>query len=168
MKLRHIVMAAATTSALATATAAGLSTNDEEFVTKAAQAGMTEVQAGQIAETQSDDPTVKAFAAHMVEDHNKVNQELSSLVSAKGGALPQSVSDDQARLLGLLKAASGKDFDKLYSDKLGVMAHEETINLLIKEARNGDDADLKAFASRTIAPVRMHLDMARELNRSVH
>ncbi|MFA9441628.1 DUF4142 domain-containing protein [Uliginosibacterium sp. sgz301328] len=168
MKLRHIVIAAMAGGALSTAGAAGLTANDKAFITKAAQGGMTEVQASQLAETQSSDPKVKAFAARMVEDHSKANQELISIVSAKGGTLPPSVSEEQAKLLGLLKTSSGKDFDKLYADKVGVKAHEETVNLLVKESRSGDDADLKAFATRTLTPVRMHLDMAKDLNRAVH
>ena len=48
-----------------------LSSNDREFITKAATGGMTEVQLGEIARKNAASDAVKQFASRMVQDHGK-------------------------------------------------------------------------------------------------
>ena len=47
--------------------------SDTTFVTKAAAAGMLEVQASQVAITRASNPDVRAFAQRMVKDHTTVS-----------------------------------------------------------------------------------------------
>ena len=42
-------------------------------------------------------------------------------------------------------------------------AHEEAIELFDQEARNGSDAELKAFAQKQLPGLRNHLKQARDL-----
>jgi putative membrane protein len=44
-----------------------------------------------------------------------------------------------------------------------VKDHEEDIAEFEKEARSGKDADLKAFAEKTLPTLKEHLKMAKEL-----
>src|SRR6478736_8280587 len=58
--------------------------SDKMFVEKAAVGGMFEVKSSQVAQQMATDANVKNFAAHMVADHTKANQELMSLARTKG------------------------------------------------------------------------------------
>ncbi|MFT4171166.1 MAG: DUF4142 domain-containing protein [Rhodocyclaceae bacterium] len=172
MRPLRMTMALLACSVFSWATAAPLiselSQTDRDIVYQLAQGGLTEIQAGQLAETHSSDPKVKAFAARMVDDHTQTNQKLAHLAAGKSVQLPPNVSTRQAKLIALLRGAKGKDFDKLYADKAGVEAHEETVKLLTQASRTAQDPELKAFASETLTPVRTHLEMAKDLNRAVH
>ncbi len=58
---------------------------------------MAEVQLGQSAEAKATDPKVKEFAAMMVADHTKANEELKSLAGIKNIALPAAVSEEMQK-----------------------------------------------------------------------
>ena len=51
-------------------------TADQDFVTKAAQGGLAEVELGTIAEDRASAADVKKFGQQMVDDHGKANDEL--------------------------------------------------------------------------------------------
>src|SRR6478609_4440042 len=65
-----------------------LSARDYKFVVDAAKGGMAEVTLGQLAAQKATDPSVKDFAQRMVQDHQKVNDELTKLAAQKGATLP--------------------------------------------------------------------------------
>jgi putative membrane protein len=44
-----------------------------------------------------------------------------------------------------------------------VMGHEEAVSLFEKQAKNGKDGDLKAFAEKTLPTLKEHLKMAKEV-----
>lgn len=55
-----------------------LSTTDQQFVTKAAQGGLAEVQLGQLASQKASSSAVKQFGQRMVTDHTQVYTVASS------------------------------------------------------------------------------------------
>jgi putative membrane protein len=138
---------------------------DASFMKDAAEAGMAEVQAAQIAQKQSQNDQVKAFATQMEQDHTKANDELKALADSKGVKLPTSPSmTDKAKLKML--GGHNKDFDKDYSEGFGVKAHEKAVKLFQKEAKDGKDADAKAWAEKTLPTLQHHLEMARDLEKA--
>lgn len=70
-----------------------LSQVDREFMVKAAQGGMAEVQFGQIALQRASSDTVKQYAQRMIEEHTKANNELMALAKAKGVTLPTTIGE---------------------------------------------------------------------------
>jgi len=69
-----------------------IASDDKSFVMKAAEAGMSEVEMGQLALQQASNEEVKRFAQRMVDDHSKANTELMQLAQSKGITLPASTS----------------------------------------------------------------------------
>ena len=70
----------------------GVPTSDRQFMDKAAQGGMAEVELGQLAQQNAQSPDVKAFGKRMVDDHSKANDQLKQLASQKGVSLPTSLN----------------------------------------------------------------------------
>jgi len=129
--------------------------SDKEFVMKASQGGMTEVQLGKLASDKGGTSEVKGFGSRMVKDHSQANDELKSIADKKGLAVsPKLDSKDQAQVDRLSKL-SGPAFDKAYVTNQ-VRAHESTVELFKEEAKSGQDPDLKAFASRTLPTLQEH------------
>ena len=52
---------------------------DTQFLAKAIQDGMAEVDLGKTAEKKASSPEVKRFAEHMVKDHSAANKKLEAL-----------------------------------------------------------------------------------------
>lgn len=140
-----------------------LSGDDKSFFNNAAEAGLAEVEGGKLAQQKASTSEVKDFAARMVTDHGKVNEELKALAESKGATVSTEPSLMQK---GELKALSLLDdkFDENYVDRMGVAAHESTIELFQDTIKNSEDADIKAFAEKTLPSLQEHLKMAQDLN----
>ncbi|KWF22756.1 DUF4142 domain-containing protein [Burkholderia pseudomultivorans] len=138
---------------------------DAEFVDQAALAGKSEVQASQLALKQAKSPDVRAFAQRMIADHGKANAKLRQIASSKG-ITPQTVqvSDPDVEAL---RGKSDHDFDVAYVAAVGPEAHRKAVALFDGEARNGKDAELRAFARSTLPTLKHHLSMAQALERKV-
>ena len=63
----------------------------------------------------------------------------------------------------MLSERKGSSFDRHYADSIGVKAHQDTIKLFQKEVDKGSDADVKAWASKTLPTLQHHLEMAQAL-----
>lgn len=137
--------------------------SDAGFMKQAAQNGHVEVEASQLALTKATNADVKAFAQKMVDEHTKTGQQLNALASRKGVELPTGPSIVQKTKMKLLDTADGASFDRRYAKSIGVEAHEETVKLFERAAKDARDADVKAFAAQTLPALREHLKMARAL-----
>jgi putative membrane protein len=93
--------------------AAQLSDTDRKFVEQAAIDGLAEVQFGKLAQKKGANDAVKKFAARMVQDHGKANQQLKQLASAKGVQLPTDLDDRHKEDMQRLEKLSGAEFGAL-------------------------------------------------------
>ncbi|MFD0940751.1 DUF4142 domain-containing protein [Pedobacter boryungensis] len=153
-------MNADTTGAMAT------TEDDREFAGKAAVGGMAEVEFGKIALSKSTNAEVKAFADMMVNDHGKANAELKTIATSKNMALPTSLDEEHTKKMNDLNKLTGRDFDKEYVNAM-VDGHKKTLDLMEKEAKDGKDAELRAFASKTAPIVKAHLDKIQKISDSM-
>jgi putative membrane protein len=135
---------------------------DASFYKHAAEGGIAEVAAGQLAQDKANSQQVKEFGAMMVKDHSAANEKLQALASSKGITLPTSASVGQMATKAKLDVLSGDTFDKSYV-KGQITAHRQTIDLFRKEISAGQDADAKAFATATLPTVRAHLKAIRAI-----
>jgi putative membrane protein len=147
--------------------AADMSSYDKKFMEKAADAGSTEIAASKIAQSKSSNPQVKSFADTMVTEHTKVADELKQLASTKGVTLSDQPSSKHQAEITKLNGLSGADFDKEYAKAIGVSAHKDAVNLFTKASKKADDADVKAFALKTLPGLQHHLQMGKDLHASV-
>jgi len=136
--------------------------SDAKFATEAAVGGMAEVSLGKLALEKSTNASVKEFATMMVNDHGKANEELMSIAAAKNVTLPADVDEEHKKKADDLSKKTGKDFDKDYVDAM-VDGHKKTLKLMQDEAKDGKDAELKAFAAKTAPIVQAHLDMINKI-----
>ena len=154
------------TAALAAAMAAQaqVSKKDQDLMTRAAAGGLYEVAAGTLVQEKGRSPTVKAFGEMLIKDHTAANGELKALASAKGVTLPTAVPADKKKRLD--KIAKAKDFDKEFVDEVGVDDHKKDIQLFEKASKDADDAEVKAFAAKTLPTLKAHHEHAEGLKKA--
>jgi putative membrane protein len=143
-----------------------VSESDAKFAVEAASGGMMEVQLGELAQQKASSQRVKDFGAMMVRDHSKTNDELKSLAGMKNITLPPAPGGDHMDHIKDISKESGKKFDKDYM-KMMVDDHKEDIDAFEKSGKDGNDADIKAFASKTLPVLRMHLDSAKAIHDAI-
>src|SRR5262249_37689479 len=74
-----------------------LDNNSAQFMTKVANVGMTEVDLGQLAQTNASSQRVKDFGSMMVRDHTAAGNTLKDLANRKGVTLPTSLDATSMR-----------------------------------------------------------------------
>lgn len=139
-----------------------MSAQDHNFIMDAAMGGMMEVELGRIAAQQGASDAVKQFGQRMVDDHGKANQELMSLAQSKGMTLPAAIDEKHQKDVTKLSSLSGAEFDREYT-KMMVSDHRKDVSEFEKQSTHGTDADLKAFATKTLPTLKEHLQMAEAL-----
>ena len=142
------------------------SEDDSEFAVKAASGGMAEVEMGKLAEEKGMSQSVKEYGAMMVKDHSKANDELKALAASKNITLPSTVGEDHQKHIDELAKLSGKEFDKKYVSMM-VNDHKEDVDKFDKASRDAKDADIKAFAGKTLPTLREHLDKIQAIDKAM-
>ena len=138
-----------------------VSTVDQNFAVNTAVAGMTEIQAGQLAEQKGMAQDVKDYGAMMVKDHTAAADKLKAIAAQKNITLPSALSPDAQKNIDALQGESGKKFDKDYLAMM-VSDHKKVISAFEDESKNGSDADIRAFADSTLHTLHLHLDKAEK------
>jgi putative membrane protein len=118
-----------------------------------------------LAEKRTANEDVRKFAHEMVVDHTKANKEMGDVVNRR---YPGAATMDRDHLAQFdkLSKMEGAAFDREFLAGQ-VKDHEDAIRLFEDEAKNGNDAGLKAWASKTLPALRDHLKMARDLSDKV-
>jgi putative membrane protein len=138
---------------------------DKMFVDAAAKGGMMEVMLGNIAETNASNQKVKDLGKMMVTDHTKANDALKGWAMNAKYTLPTALDAKQQKMVDDIKMKKGAEFDKAYT-ALMVSDHKEDIAEFKKEAKDGT-GDVKAFASKTLPTLEMHLTKSEEAMKAV-
>jgi putative membrane protein len=136
---------------------------DREFVDEAAAGGMAEVRLGKLAQTNASSPEVRKFGELMVEDHSRANKELMALLQKKGMATPgKELPKKMQECYDNLSRLKGAEFDRAYIKDM-LKDHKEDVALFESFAKNGQDADIRAFAIKTLPTLREHLQKVQDL-----
>jgi len=133
---------------------------DLAFMNDAAMGGMAEVELGRLAINQAASKEVKAFAQHMIDDHSKAGEELKQLAQGKKVMLPPDVSPTHKEVMGKLSPLKGAEFDRAYV-KAMVEDHVKDVTAFEAVSKNATDADVKAYAAKTLPTLQQHLQMIR-------
>jgi putative membrane protein len=141
------------------------SATDKSFFMKASQGGMTEVEAGKLAQEKASSQGVKDFGAKMVQDHSANDADLMALAKTKDVTVSDKLDASHQAMIDKMSKLSGDAFDKAYV-KDQVDGHKKMLKLM-KSEESSKDADLKDFSTKTADTVKMHLTMAQDLQKTV-
>jgi putative membrane protein len=139
--------------AAAAAGATSLSAKDKNFLTGAVSSASWEIATGKVAQQRAQNSATKQVAARMIADHSKSSQELVDLGKKKGLAI--STGGEKAQQI------AGGDFDKRYLN-LVVQDLQEQASLFAKEAKSGDDADIRNWAAKNLPMIKERLALAKD------
>jgi putative membrane protein len=126
---------------------------------------MYEIESSKLAVQKGDDQT-KTFAQQMITDHEKTSAELKALLSGgKIKATPvAALTKDHKEEVDDLAKLSGAEFKEEYFDDQ-VDAHEDAVDLFKRYAEGGENAELKAWAAKTLPALEHHYKMAQDLEK---
>ena len=130
---------------------------DQSFYNQASQANLAEIAAGKLAETKGN-AKIKSLGRQMVTDHTTAQNELVALAKKESITIPMNPDAEHKQALADLNKLSGKSFDSAYM--AGQLAdHKTAVALFSEESVNGSDPGAKAFATKYLPKLKMHLQM---------
>lgn len=141
-----------------------MSSADRKFMMMAATGGMAEVEMARLALQKSTNESVKQYAQKMIDDHTAANAELMQIASTKNLTLPTAPDAKHRAMMAKMERLSGAEFDRQYIMMAGHKDHQKMEKLFRDESMKGRDADLKAFAAKTLPVVQQHLQLARQVH----
>lgn len=137
-------------------------TTDQAFVNLAAQTDMAEAHLGQMAENQGSSQAVKDYAQMLVTDHTNDYNQLTAVAKKAGLTVPTGLDAQHQKMAAQFEKLKGKAFDTRYAHQM-VAGHEAAIAAYDKESRDGQNADLKAYAQQDLATLEKHKAGAQKL-----
>lgn len=147
---------------------AGQALADEtsRFLKKAAAGGIAEVELAELAMERAKSKQVKKLAKHIKQDHEQANQALKSVADKKGVPLPDETDANHKKEKQRLAKLEGSEFDRAYVNAM-IEDHQKDIKQFEKQARQGEDAELKQYAEQTLPKLRQHLTHAKEIQKKL-
>jgi predicted outer membrane protein/sporulation protein YlmC with PRC-barrel domain len=139
-------------------------TDAGDFVNKAANGNMFEIQSSQLALQKSQETRIRDFAQKMVHDHTQAGDKMTA--AAKDQTVPTSLDQEHAQMLQQLQQASGSGFNRSYV-QMQFDGHQKTVALFEQYAQNGDHAQLKEFAQQTLPTLREHFQMITDIRKEL-
>ena len=162
MTLRQLgtVFFLAAMSTAAFAQKSDLPGSDVRFLKNAAVGGMAEVEMGRMAQEKAMRDEVKQFAARMVEDHVKANEEVKKVAAAHAVPLPDATDDKHRKLMDKLAKQVGPDFDREYMKEM-LKDHKQDVKDFRKRAKGKPANDVQVLAATTLPTLESHLQAAQ-------
>ncbi len=166
MVRRMIVVPAVVSATLAGGVASvsaqpGLNEQDRTFLVKAHQGNLTEIQAGKLAEEKATVPGIREIAAKLINDHTKMDENVTRVAQQVGVELPQAPSAEQRALLKDLAVQSSVGFNRSWL-AAQIAGHRQSLSNGAKELADGSSDEVKQLARDAKPIVQMHLKLLEE------
>jgi putative membrane protein len=143
--------------------AARLAAADLAFAQTAAGNDMYEIEVSRIALTRAANPQVRSYAQMLIDHHTMSGNQLLPILRAKGVPPPAALPADKQAKVAQLSRLQGAEFDREYIRVAGVQDHQTAIALFDQASRTLADADLRAFAVKTLPVLRQHHRSAQNI-----
>ncbi len=136
------------------------SNSDQQFLVKAAEGDLAEIQLGKLAQQNGTSDATKQFGQQLVTDHQKSLDQIKSIADSKGITLPSQASSKGQSEYDKLSKLSGNEFDTAFN-KYVAREHMKDISEFRREAEKGKDAEIKSYAQQSLPVLQQHHEMAQ-------
>ena len=128
---------------------------DRDFILKASEANLAEIELGELAATKATVSSVRNFGEMMITEHQAAYDELESIAIDKSTAIATSINFEHQEIKQNLTEMSGYAFDTAYMRRI-IKDHEKIIELFETEISNGNDPHVQDFAIQYLPQIQRH------------
>ena len=139
------------------ALAEGIPELEQGFLQKAAERHQAEVALGQLPLQKASNDRVKQYGARMIQDHQKVIEEVQKLIKKEG-----ELSMPHQQIQRKLSELSGQDFDKAFMSFM-IQDHEKDFGELKQRAPTLTDPRVEHWTADALRIVKDHLEQAQAI-----
>lgn len=145
---------------------AGQTQKDAEFTYEVVASNYGEIKLAELANQRSRNTEVKNLAQMLVTDHTTALNELKTFAQAKAISIPVEERETAERKIDNLADKSGEEFDKDWTSEMLDM-HEESISKFEDRLESTEDAELKAYISKTLPVLKKHREELEALEENL-
>ena len=139
---------------------------DKMFVRKAISGNFNEIDAAKMALQKSQNDQVKQFAQKMIDDHQKMLDDLHALAGQENIKFKDEPTSEGKKMAAKLSGLSGAEFDKAYVNGM-VKDHKEDVRDFTAEVNTGKDQPTKDAAQKSLPVIQDHLQMIQGIQQSM-
>ncbi|MFE3579642.1 DUF4142 domain-containing protein [Streptomyces vinaceus] len=134
---------------------------DKTFLTKVRQAGLWEIPAGRLAQTNASSEAIKRAGMHLLDGHSKLDQLVREDSEALHVPIPDQATAEQQGWVEQLRNARGSAFDQLFVDLL--RSSHGKVFITIGEVRASTKNSLvRRLATQANTTVQDHMDVLED------
>jgi len=134
----------------------------QDFMMKAAEGDLSEIEMARLALQRSDNKDVRDYANMIQSDHGSALEDLTDLMKDKNVSQPKTVPADVQKDIDVMNGLSGPEFDREFINQT-VEEHEKEIGMYQDRAAIVQDTDVKNYAEDLLPKLQMHLEKAQGL-----
>lgn len=133
---------------------------DQNFLNKAMEGDLAEINMGKLAQQKGQSQDVKQFGQMLEQDHGQHLEKAKQTAQQMGFTPPTEPNAKQKKTYDQLSKLSGAQFDRQFAQDM-VKDHKEAISTFGKQAKS--KGPLADFAQQTVPTLQKHLRTAESL-----
>ncbi|GAA3929131.1 hypothetical protein Aau02nite_79840 [Amorphoplanes auranticolor] len=131
---------------------------DRDFAVKVRLAGLWEIPAGEMAQEKSDDRRIRSIGRDIADQHVALDKLVRDAAKKLDVPLPNKPNADQQGWLAEMREAEGKEFDRIYIDRLRA-AHGKIFPAIATIRASTRNDTIRKLAQRTNQFVMTHMTL---------
>ena len=135
---------------------------EQEFLMKAADANLSNIDVARLAMHKSQNSDVKDFANMIQSDDASALEDLTDLMNDKGVSLPNTLSPEMKTEIETMTALSGAELDREFANMM-VAQHQKEIGMYHDQLEIAQTPDVRKYAEDLLPRLEMHLEKAQRL-----
>jgi putative membrane protein len=139
---------------------------DTAYIRQVIRGNFTEVGAGRLAESRSENSEVKDFGERMVSDHNAMNEEWARLATENNMRVDVDFGPSGKQTIDQLDDLNGTEFDQAYMNAM-IRQHENDLATFQRMSSSAQSSDVRQLASTGLSTIQQHLLLARQVGSRV-
>ncbi len=140
---------------------------DQMFAMMVGSSDQYEIRSSEMALQRSQNEAVRQYAQKMVTDHKGTTTQLGNIaLGTPAVGADEKLTAQHQMMLDRLSTAQGNDFTGLYLDQQ-IMNHQQAVQLFSTQIAQGENGELKAFATQNLPHIQNHLAMATQMRNTL-
>lgn len=143
-----------------------LSDEDRQFVMQARPMNIAEMRLGELARDYASRPELQELGEKLIQDHTGTNHRLMQIISGSDVKAPDRMDAGHQKIEQRLLELEGDDFDRAFL-RAQLEDHQQMVSLFEREAKEGEDPELKQFARGCVPVLQQHLQQIQGMASSM-
>lgn len=135
---------------------------ESDFMVKATQAHLAEIDMARLAKLQSKNERLKSYAGMVLHDHTDALADVTKLMKEKNVPEPKTFAAETKQDIARMSRLEGSEFDREFVNMM-VSDHQKALELFRNTSASAHDTGVQDYADNMIPKLEKHLQKAQEL-----